>query len=152
MTRKNRLERALDALSRERQLRQIEMAQISSRREQITTSIQQLKETREATISTAVVDNNGHFSPSTYLVARTAEARMSVELDQLGSRLEKFDHEITDVVQDRLRASAVREKAVETLLTKQKAVAQRALEKREIRQMDECAQNRWRKFRFFGRK
>lgn len=140
---KKRLARALDALSRERKQRQRELAEIQVRRGLISSSIERLAGCIKATAKTAVVDENGKFDAKLYLVAITAETRLAHEINELEERLVAFDRNVTCQVEERLRASAVREQAVETLVSRQKTVAKQQQEHRELRQMDECARNRW---------
>ncbi|MBX2811634.1 MAG: hypothetical protein KTR25_07485 [Myxococcales bacterium] len=138
-----RLVRALNALSQERKQRQRELAEVQGRRGQLSSAIARLNDCSEAAIKTAVLDDDGNFDANLYLVARTAESRLALEIDLLEKRLENFDKNVTAQVEDRLRTSAIRERAVETLISRQKTAAKKEQSHRDLREMDEYGRNRW---------
>lgn len=70
---------------------------------------------------------------------------MTDEIDQLDSRLQKFDREITDTVRSRLREAAQREKAVGTLLERRLKERSDRQERVEARDIDEFAQRNWKR-------
>lgn len=110
----------------------------------MTRAMDRLHQCREEVARTDVVDANGRLDRDMYLVARTAEARMTQEIANLGGRLDRFDKEITQPVRERLRAAVVRERAVETLVVRRAELLQQEIEKRENLVMDEHARLRWR--------
>ena len=143
MERTNRLERALDALSRERKRWQREMVEVTGRRSALSSAIERLEGCRNAVLRTSILDESGALRCDLYLVARSAETRIATEIKELEGRLATFDKEVTGPMEERLRAAAVRERAVETIVTKRKTLVQKEVEQKELAQMDEHAQIRW---------
>lgn len=146
-----RLERALEALAKERKLVQRDLAEVTMRRATVTRAIERLDRCRESVARTALFDEEGRLRTDVYFVARAAETRMTEELGELQKRLERFDAEVTTPVQDRLRKAAVRERAVETLVQKRRAEAQRQEAEQERKRLDEHAQHTWRRARLGDR-
>lgn len=139
-----RLERALHALARERSHVQRDLTEVQNRRAVMSNAVDRLNKCRSAVAETAIVDDEGRLNPDVFLVARTAEARMTEEITTLNARIQRFDEEITIPVQERLKAAAVREKAVETLVGRRRDQARRQDWRRETLEMDEFARLRWR--------
>lgn len=143
VSKKPRLERALEALSRERKHVQRDLAEVSARRARLTGAIERLRECRDAIAETQIVDPSGRLDRDMYLVSRGAEDRMTREMAGLSTRLEQFDREITSPVQERLRAAAVRERSVETLVERRARSEQAERERVERLALDELASFRW---------
>lgn len=144
VSRRTRLERALDALASERQRVQRDLQLVDERRRRLTGALSRLGDCRATVSQTPFVDDAGSFDRGLYLVARTAEARMTRELDELGQRLGQFDREITDPVRERLKEASQRERAVDTLLERRRNAERLRRERRESRELDEFAQRTWR--------
>lgn len=143
MAKNPRLKRALDALSKERQRVQRDMHLVNERRKRMSAAIGRLDQCREAIGSTPTIDAAGRFDRYLFLVAREAEARMTREMAELDGRLQHFDREITDPVQQRLWEANQRERAVDTLLERRRQAERLELEKGESLALDEFAQRRW---------
>lgn len=143
MSKKPRLERALDALSRERKHVQRDFSEVSARRARLTTAIERLRECRDTVTETKLVDPTGRLDRDMYLVSRGAEDRITKEVGDLETRLTQFDREITEPVKERLRAAAIREKSVQTLVERRARSARVEEERRERVELDELASFRW---------
>lgn len=104
-----------------------------------------LRDCRETAARTETTDAAGNFDAQLFLVTRNADSRMAGELAHLNERLETFDREITTPVRDRLRTAAVRERAVETLVDRRRALAERERMRQEGLQLDEHGQHSWRR-------
>ncbi len=113
------------------------------RRDRFTTALERLDACRDTALKNPVIDDYGRLDRDLYLVSRVATERITQELTELGGRLRRFDQEITNPVEERLRAAAVRERAVKTLVEQRRASMQKAFERRERLDLDELAQRRW---------
>lgn len=142
MKRSRRLERALDALARERKTVQRDLAEVTARRTHVTRAISRLENCRD-TVAETPVTKDGRLEADVYLVARDAEARLLRELETLKSRLERFDNEVTIPVQDRLHAAVVRERAMNTLIQRRRTAEEEENARRERKSMDDHALQRW---------
>ncbi|MEL6186851.1 MAG: hypothetical protein AAFU79_19685 [Myxococcota bacterium] len=151
MKRTPRLERALEALAKERKLVQRDLAEVTMRRSTVTQAMERLERCRDSVSRTDLFDRGGRLRTDVYFVARAAEARMTEELGELRKRLERFDAEVTHPVQERLRRAAVRERAVETVVQKRRAEAERQEAEQERKRLDEHAQHVWRRGRLDDR-
>lgn len=138
------MDRALDALARDRKHVQRDLAEVMHRRAHVTQAIERLEDCRNSVAATAIV-SDGRLNADIYLVARDAEARLLRELDTLRARLSRFDDEVTHPVQERLRGAMVQERALSTLIQRRRAAEEKENARRERRQMDEHALQRWRR-------
>lgn len=147
MKKKGRLARALDALAMERRRVQRDLTEVIHRRTRLSTAVDRLDACRETVAATPVLREGGDLDPDLYLVARTAEARLLQEKQQLLGRLERFDREITQPVRERLKEASVRERAVSTLLRRRQEAELSRQVRTESHAMDEMAARRWQRQR-----
>jgi flagellar biosynthesis chaperone FliJ len=143
VTKRPRLERALDALARERKTNQRDLGEVTARRARLTGALERLERCRGAVEETSVVDPSGRLNRDMYLVSRGAEDRLTREMEGLTERLRRFDDEVTHPVRERLRASAIREKSVETLVERRRRSEAADRDRRERLALDELAAYRW---------
>ncbi len=138
-----RLNRALDALNKEKMVVQKDMAEGNARRSKMTDAIETLRQRLDEIAEVPPTNEAGQFDPHKFALLREAETRINKEITLLTEQLAKFDKEVTAPVQERLQEASVQAKAVETLLDRKTENAAYEQRKQEGKDMDEIAQLRW---------
>ena len=142
MGRANALNRALDLLSRKRKALQKDYSEIYKRQSYLNDEINRLESYKDRLRKSDTTDSQV-FDATQYLLARTAEQRLSVQIDKIQERLEIMTSEVCDPLRERLIAATQREKTLENLIQKRELNMKKKRLSKDQSNMDDAANIRW---------